>query len=538
MMSKLIRSDARPMLLGTLIACSTLLAGCAARGLHSDSGDVEPPAELATLAAAVASNPRDAGAHLELARAWERLAVATPGEAQYREFAQAGYQSALRFAPQDPVANLLAGRAEFMSGRYEAAQSAFANAVLAAPDDPTALLAFATASYHAGDAPVAALAAQRAAVLAPNRAEPVRLLALAAAASGDADRSGTALQRYAQLEQAPQVDALRARTAALLRTVATDEPVTAGEGGGTAAAARMDQVSVDVAIILSQNTRRSRIGFNLLDGLRAQYSYGDQTSESRSSGVGSTQRTITSAISTPALNYNLNIFNNSGQFYQVVARPTLTAYRGEPSEFFIGRTSNIPVAGVNVATLERVDIGISLKVTPLEIDGDRVKVRVETGRSFASNEAAGSFAEALTLFRQNVAATAEVGFGETLVLSGLSESVNDSANTKTPGLGDLPIAGMAFNERSKLERRDAALVLLTPSRVMRVASSPWLRPEAVQKLVKLWSQVIDPSSNGVDVVTRLERTRLFKRANASDAPLLWTDGGGLRAFESLLLSRP
>ena len=221
-----------------------------------------------------------------------------------------------------------------------------------------------------------------------------------------------------------------------------------------------------------------------------------------------------------------------------MARPTLTAYRGEPSEFFIGRTSNIPVSGVNVAQLERVDIGISLKVTPLEIDGDRVKVRVETGRSFASNEAAGSFAEALTLFRQNVAATAEVSFGETLVLSGLSESVNDSANTKTPGLGDIPLAGLAFNERSKLERRDAALVLLTPSRVTRVASAPWLRPDAVEKVARLWSDVIDPSSNGLDVLTRLQRARLFKRANASDAPLLWSDGGGLRAFESLLLSRP
>ncbi len=515
-----------------------VLTGCAAQSPQSTPGRTAGTLPVAELAARVADNPRDADAHLELARAWDRMARSAPVEAeQYRSLASAGYESALRFAPNDALANLLAGRSEFTAGHFERAQELFASAVLASPDDATALLAFATASYRAGDAPLARLAAERAAQLAPQRTEPLRLATLAAAANGDARGTEQMLQRLAALAGDTEAGAVRTRATALLRTLATDEPMPSG-GSASLLPPGSDQVSIDVAIILSQNTRRHRVGFNLLDGLRAQYSYNDQTSESRSSGVGSTQRTITQAISTPALNYNLNIFNNSGQYYQVVARPTLTAYRGEPSEFFIGRTSNIPVSGVNVAQLERVDIGISLKVTPLEINGDRVKVRIETERSFASNEAAGSFAEALTLFRQNVAATAEVGFGETLVLSGLSESVDDSATTKTPGLGDVPVLGIAFNERSRLERRDAALVLLTPSPVTRLPSGPWLRAAAVDKLIRLWSDVVDPASNATDVVARLSRSHLFKRAHSGDAPLLWQDGGGLRSFESLLLSRP
>lgn len=519
-----------------LVLCVALVAGCATRVPHPATHRSEGSMPLAELAARVADNPRDADAHLALAQAWDRLARTAPQAEEYRSLASAGYESALRFAPNDALANLLAGQREFAAARFERAQELFANAVLAAPDDATTLLAFASASYRAGDVPFARLAAERASQLAPNRVEPRRLAVLAAAAHGDARGTEQALQQLATLIGDAEVGAVRTRAATLLRTLATDEAMPSS-GAQAASPPSMDQVSIDVAIILSQNTRRRRIGFNLLDGLRAQYSFSDQTSESRSSGLGSTQRTITQAISTPALNYNLNVFNNSGQFYQVVARPTLTAYRGEPSEFFIGRTSNIPVSGVNVAQLERVDIGISLKVTPLEINGDRVKVRIETGRSFASNEAAGSFAEALTLFRQNVAATAEVGFGESLVLSGLSESVDDAAMTKTPGLGDLPLLGVAFNERSRLERRDAALVLLTPSPVTRMPSQPWLRSASVEKLIRLWSDVIDPASNATDVVTRLSRSYLFKRAHAGDAPLLWQDGGGLRSFEALLLSQ-
>jgi type II secretory pathway component GspD/PulD (secretin) len=274
---------------------------------------------------------------------------------------------------------------------------------------------------------------------------------------------------------------------------------------------------------------------NLLDGLRAQFSYNNQRTRTSIGDQESGQRTITDAISTPALNYNLNIFNAGGQSYQVVARPTLTAYRGETSEFFVGRTSTIPVSGVNVAQLERVDIGITLKVTPIEIDGDRIKVRIDATRSFASNEQAGSFAEALTLFRQSVVATAEVRFGESLVLSGLSESVNDSGNTRTPVLGRLPVVGSMFNDRSSLERRDAALILLTPSPVVRLPANYWARPQAVEKLGRLWTNVIDPASNATDISARLAQTRLFTRALPGDSPLTWKDDGDLRSLESLLL---
>lgn len=232
---------------------------------------------------------------------------------------------------------------------------------------------------------------------------------------------------------------------------------------------------------------------------------------------------ITETISIPQLTYNINMFNRGGQYYQVVARPSLTAYRGEISEFFVGRTLKVAVNGVNAAQLEQIDIGIELKVTPVEITPEGARVRIETGRSFLTSDAAGTFNEALTTFRQRVAATAEIRFGETLVLSGLSESVDDATFSKTPVLGDLPLAGSLFNERGKTSRRDSVLILVTPARPSALPGRPWARGEAVERLVKLWTQVIDPSSNGVDAAARLSRMHLFTRMAPGDSPLAWPD---------------
>jgi Bacterial type II and III secretion system protein len=517
------------------------LAGLALYAVPGNTFAAAPVRPLEALRQQAASQPRDANAHVALATALEGESLRR-GDQQLRELAAAGYQSALRLAPGDYRANLLAGRVEFEAGRPYAAAGLFAAAALASPDDPTAFLALAVAAHQSGDAALASLAAERAAALAPTRAEPWRLLALARATQGDAAGAAQALQQWTvvQTQPAARVESTQRRVATLVRTRWIDEEPQGGVAAATpiSNATGNDQVTVDVAIILNQQTRRTRVGFNLLDGLRAQFSYSDQLTESRVDGIGPSQSTITRAISTPLLSYNLNLFNHVGQSYRVVARPTLTAYRGETSEFFIGRTSNIPVSGVNTAQLERVDIGVSMKVTPLEIDGDKVKVRVETGRSFASPDAAGSFTEALTVFRQTVVATAEVRFGESLLLSGLTENVDDGTTSRTPGLGDVPLLGLAFNERSNLSRRDAALVLLTPSRPVSLAGQSWARPAGVERLLKYWSTVIDPGSNAEEVARRLVRAPRASRAESADADLAWGEGGGLRAFRSLLTSNP
>ncbi|OYU34518.1 hypothetical protein [Novosphingobium sp. PASSN1] len=528
-----------------MIGCAMLLGSCGAAGARVEA--VPPPVApldeptlrsrgLAALAAGelrpaiaafselTARAPRDPASQTLLALAYQRAGSTDP---EATELALAGYDLALKAEPSSFWAAALAGRAAFDRGRFGEATRRFAQAVMVRPDHPEAILALATSAYRSGDAPLAAAAAARAAELASDpagKAAALRLAALAEAGAGEAGRGAQALAALAALDPASAAQ-VSPRMQQLIQTTAVDQAPAMAEPSAEPAPS---QISVDVAIVLAQNSSRERIGMNLLDGLRLQY--GTARSDTRNIFTGeirtdNNQRVITETISIPQLTYNINLFNRGGQYYQVVARPSLTAYRGEISEFFVGRTLKVAVNGVNAAQLEQIDIGIELKVTPIEITPEGARVRIETGRSFLTSDAAGTFNEALTTFRQRVAATAEIRFGETLVLSGLSESVDDATFSKTPVLGDLPLAGSLFNERAKTSHRDSVLILVTPARPAALPGRPWARAEAVERLVKLWTQVIDPSSNGVDASARLSHMRLFTRMAPGDSPLSWPDPG-------------
>lgn len=486
---------------------------------------------LPVLSELAARRNGDSTAQALLALAYHRSAGGAP---EATELALAGYDLALRADPDNALAAGLAGRLAFERGRYGRAADLYARAAMADPANGGALLGLAASAYMAGDAGFAALAADRAArsgAALPTRAAALRVGVLAQAALGhprEARRTWEDLARLAPAEAealAPRL-ALVERTNAVDAAGSADQPVEAPPAEAVAA----DQVSVDVAIVLSQNTVRERIGLNLLDGLTLNYSYNNQWQRTRQSSGGSdsdsTQRVITQAIGVPQLSYNLNLFNRGGQYYNVVARPSLTAYRNETSEFFIGRSVKVAISGVNAATLENIDIGIEMKVTPIEITPEGTRVKIEATRSFLTTDAAGRFSEALTTFRQRVSATAQIRFGETLILSGLSERVDDNTFSKTPVLGDLPLVQNLFRQKNLNHRQDAALILVTPSLPSRLPGRAFMRSEHLERAGALWTQVIDPSSNASAVTAQLARRERFTRMRSGDARLTWPDPAG------------
>lgn len=490
------------------------LAGQGAAALRS--GDSAKAIGL--LSELVARQPRHGGNQALLALAWQMRGET---DAQALDLAQAGYDLAGRAEPGQYWPAAMAGRVAFDQGKYDQAADHFARAALLRPGDGRALAALASAAYMNGDLGLAGVAAERAIALDPADAASQRVAAFAAAASGDRVGALAGLDRLATLAPA-EADRDRARAMQLLQTGALDTPP--ADEGEAGVAASPDQISLDVAIILAQNTHRERTGINLLDGLSLQYGLGRQstraiTRDGQGNNGNNYQRVLTASVSIPQLNYNLNLFNRGGQYYSVVARPQLTAYRGEQSEFFVGRQVRVAVSGVNLGTLEQIDIGIEMKLTPVEITPEGTRIRIETGRSFLTSDPAGSFSEQLTTFRQKVAATAEIRFGETLVLSGLTETVDDKTFSKTPVLGDVPLVGNLFNERNSTQRRDSVLVLVTPTRPMALPGRPWARSEQVERLAKLWTEVIDPMSDARVAEQRLARMPFFTRMTRADVAM-------------------
>lgn len=487
----------------------------------------------------VARQPRDGTAQALLALAWHQ-AGASRGDAI--DLALAGYDLAARADPGMIWPAAMSGRATFDQGRYAEASEHFARAVALRPNDARLLASLGGAAYMAGDPALATIASARAVAVDGGRhPEFLRLAALAAAVGGDAAAARTYLAQLQAVAPA-QASATGIRIAQIEQTAAIDKPVLADPA--TQEPESINQVSVDVAIVLSQNTRRERSGINLLDGLSLQYGLGrnsTRTARQDASGSGSNdyQRVITSAITVPQLNYNLNLFSRGGQYYSVVARPHLTAYRGEPSEFFVGRSLKVAVNGIQSGSLEQIDIGVELKVTPIEITATGTRVKIETSRSFVTADPAGSFAEALTTFRQKVVATAEIRFGETLLLSGLNETVDDTTFSKTPILGDLPIVGNLFSERGKTQRRDAVIVLVTPSRPTGLIGRPFARGEHTERLTKLWTEIVDPMSDGSATAMRLSRAQMFTRMTRGDVAMPFPDAATAAGemLEEILLPR-
>ena len=501
------------------------------------------------------SDPGSATGHLLLA-AGHHLA----GDPASADLAGSGYGAARQFGGSAFWPNYLAGVAAFQRQQMDTALGHFAEASLAEPDQPWGLEGVAAAAYASGRVGLALAAAQRALALDSGSALAWQTAVLAAAAGADPAAASALLDRAPAQVGIAQRRWAGERATLLLRTAAVDQRTAGVAAPGDAEwaqaqaqtgaqaqaqsetpapapapaqtppqgsaparldgpvggdAARHQQLNVDVTLILADGRRTRAYGVNLLDGLQLQFGGSRIATVTRGSAAPTEQTVITRAIRLPDLTYNLNIFNRGNRFYEVMARPSLTAFTGQQSTFFVGEQLFVQVSGVNTAQLEKIDVGITLKITPSEVRPDGARFRIEADRSFFSDAGAGSFKEQLATFKQSVAATADIRFGETLVLSGLSETVRDGQNSRVPGLGDVPGPDILFSRSTQLERTRSVIILVTPSQPLGIARTA-ARNVALERLVALWDQVIEPRHGGAALIERLRATPGFSRAAAGD----------------------
>jgi len=386
------------------------------------------------------------------------------------EFAQVAYDNAQDLAPGQYWVSLMQG---FLALRRNEPATAIPHFTRAAMDEEAqweAAYGLGIAAYYTGDLMLAEAAVRESLRRQADRPEVIRLSALVRAASGN-ELALTEVNRYAKLTT-DQADAawLQQRVEHLLRNKLfqdSESEFTLAQYNGDQASDSASnsenyvglyensppQISVDVTIILSSVSKSERRGINLLDALSATYSLDRSYSKSTQDQTGAAPlttavKTITRNIGIPQINYNLNLFNNSGQYYSVLARPSLTAYLNETSDFFAGRTINVSVNGIQSGNIIPIDIGVSLTVTPQVITNNNTLVRVAANRSFLSANEIGKFTESLTTFKQQVSAMADIKFGQTLILSALSETVRDESNSKVPLLGDIPVLSAFTKEKT------------------------------------------------------------------------------------------
>lgn len=522
-----------------VLAVTGVLHGCASTPASPTATAINAPIELADAAVTqeaairalrqgdaalardiaqrlVLKDPRNSRHHLLLAAAYHL----SPDPAAL-ELAASGYGAARQIAANDVWSNYLAGVAALQVQKPAQALDYFAAAVLAQPDHVWSIEGLAAAAYASGDVGLADVAARRARVLAPGSAAAWRVAALSRAAIGDEVAVNELMRNVPREVPTRLANFVRQRSSDLLRTVAVDQVNSADLATGSAPAAAApavpaNQMTVDVTLILADDRASSANGINLLDGLQLQFGQERKVTTARSESASETfQSALTRSIRIPDINYNLNIFNRGSRYYEVIARPSLTAFSGEQSTFFVGEQLFVKVAGVQTAQLEKIDVGVSVKLTPSAITAEGAKFKIEADRSFFSDQGVGGFNEQLVTFKQSVVATAEVKFGETLLLSGLSEKLRDGTTSRTPILGDIPGPNALFKRSTSVERTRSVLVLVTPVPALGIARTS-SRSAAVTRLIELWDRVVEPNHGTDTLIQRLQPRRMFTRTASGD----------------------
>jgi len=142
-------------------------------------------------------------------------------------------------------------------------------------------------------------------------------------------------------------------------------------------------------------------------------------------------------------------------------------------------------------TVDRQDVGITLKVTPQINEGNTIKLEIQQEVSNVAQAASSS--EGLITKKRSINTSVLVEDGEILVLGGLIDDTLRDQVSKVPVLGDIPLLGWLFRSHSTAKEKQNLMVFMRPS-IMRNAADAAFQTN--QKYNYLRAQQIDAGENG------------------------------------------
>jgi general secretion pathway protein D len=154
----------------------------------------------------------------------------------------------------------------------------------------------------------------------------------------------------------------------------------------------------------------------------------------------------------------------------VLSTPQILTSDNEEAEIVVGE--NVPFISsreLDTATdttfnsIQRQDVGITLRITPQITEGDYVKLNIYHEIS-AVKETTESIITSVgpTTTKRSTKTSVIVKDGQTVVIGGLMQETEQNGVEKVPILGDLPILGWAFKYKTVSKSKKNLLVFLTP----------------------------------------------------------------------------
>ncbi len=154
----------------------------------------------------------------------------------------------------------------------------------------------------------------------------------------------------------------------------------------------------------------------------------------------------------------------------ILSTPTLLTLDNDEARIAVGQnvpfiTGQYALSGAATTptpfqTIERRDVGLTLKIRPQISEGGTVRLQIYQEVSSVQD---GANAAGVITTKRSVESAVLVDDGQVVVIGGLiQDSLNDSVE-KVPGLGDIPVIGGLFQYRSRSRSKTNLMVFLRPT---------------------------------------------------------------------------
>ena len=152
---------------------------------------------------------------------------------------------------------------------------------------------------------------------------------------------------------------------------------------------------------------------------------------------------------------------------------------------FISGTYSAGTTGNPYQSIDRKDVGITLKVIPHVGEGGSVRLEVEQEVSAVQESSARIQASDLITSKRQIKTVIQAEHGQTVVLGGLIEDNQSQNRQAIPGLGRIPGIGRLFRSDSASNEKRNLLVFIHPTIVTDVGSTTQATRERYQQLRSL-----------------------------------------------------
>ncbi|MGB4075694.1 type II secretion system secretin GspD [Pseudomonas sp.] len=156
----------------------------------------------------------------------------------------------------------------------------------------------------------------------------------------------------------------------------------------------------------------------------------------------------------------------------LLSTPSLLTLDHQKAEILVGQnvpfqtgsfTTSASGADNPFTTIERQDIGVTLKVTPHINEGASLRLEIEQEISSIAPTSQGVNAVDLITNKRSIKSTILAENGQVIVLGGLIQDDVTQADSKVPLLGDLPLIGRLFRSTKETRVKRNLMVFLRPT---------------------------------------------------------------------------